>query len=351
MIRQYKIIVLSFVAVLLLATGGFVYGETASKATSTPQSYTRIFYYRDGKTALSSLAKNYRSIDVLAPQSYSFDGEGVLSGKVNPFVLSLAKIRDIKVMPLVTNKAFNQDHAHDFLDDSLMQRRAIDALVAEAKKFGFWGWQIDFEQMDASYRDKFSAFIKNLGDTFKKNNLVASVAVISQVSENPNDYPKNLWQKLIGVYDYSAIASSTDFISLMSYDDPNSQGPVAGYSWLNKTLEHTLSLVPPQKISLGIPLYYWVWNDTTGKLVDIGGYEGIIKAYKKHYITEHYSTAEQAPYLSWRGYGSDYKLWYENVASMKKKIELVKKNKLNGFSAWALGLEVPSIHSVFQNFK
>jgi spore germination protein YaaH len=341
-----KIKVIVFLLAFLLASGGFAAGETAAKPA--PQTYTRIFYYRDGKNARASLAQNYRSIDVLAPQAYSFDSAGALTGGVKSFVLELAKIRGIKVMPLVTNKAFNQSRAHDFLDDSAIQQKAIDALVAEAKKYGFWGWQIDFEQMDVSYRDKFSTFIKKFGEVLKNNNLTATVAVVAQLSENPNDYPKDLWQKLIGVYDYAAIASSTDFISLMSYDNPNSAGPVAGYSWLKKVLEHTLSLVPPEKISLGLPLYYWLWNDTKGKLVEIGGYEGILNAFKKHYLTTNYSTEEQAPYLSWRSYYNNYKLWYENAASVKKKLELVIKNKLHGFSAWALGLEVPTVHAVFQ---
>ena len=174
------------------------------------------------------------------------------------------------------------------------------------------------------------------------------MAVVAQTSENPSDYPNNLWQNLIGVYDYAALASSTDFISLMSYDDPNSDGPVAGYSWLKKTLDYTLRVVPSEKISLGLPLYYWLWNDTKGKLLEIGGYEGIMNAFKKHYVTTNYSTAESTPYLSWFAYSNNYKLWYENAASIKKKLELVTKNNLNGFSAWALGLEVPTVHSVFQ---
>jgi spore germination protein YaaH len=66
----------------------------------------------------------------------------------------------------------------------------------------------------------------------QKNNLKLSVAVIAQVSENPDDYPNNLWQRIIGVYDYSRLSFSSDFISIMSYDDPNSIGPVAGYAWL-----------------------------------------------------------------------------------------------------------------------
>ena len=145
---------LPLAAILFFGASGFAYSQTAAsttatsaKAKSVPQTYTRIFYYRDGPKALASLAKNYKSIDILAPQTYSLDGAGVLSGSVNPFMMSLAKVHDIKVMPLVTNKAFSQDHAHDFLDNPAAEDSAIQTLISEAKKFGFLGWQIDFEEI------------------------------------------------------------------------------------------------------------------------------------------------------------------------------------------------------------
>jgi len=350
---KYKkgIIVFLLAAILLPGQAGLAESVVGASDKQQPvtATYTRIFYYRDSKEALASFKKNYRSIDILAPQAYSITGDGVLSGQVKSNILEFAKSKGIRIMPLVTNKAFSKSHAHNFLDDSVIQKQTIDTLVTEAKKFGFSGWQIDFEQMDASYRDKFSAFIKNLGENFRNNDLTSSVAVVAQVSENPSDYPKNLWQNLIGVYDFVALGASTDFVTLMSYDDPNSKGPVAGYSWMKKVLEHAMSLIPAEKISLGLPMYYWLWNDTKGKLVGIGGYEGIMNAFKKHYVTANYSVEEQAPYLTWRSYYNDYKLWYENTASIKKKVELVTKNKLYGFSAWVLGLEVPAVHTVFQN--
>ena len=73
------------------------------------------------------------------------------------------------------------------------------------------------------------------------------MAVIAQISENPADYPKDLWRRIIGVSDYKRLAENSDFISLMSYDDPNSLGPVAGKIWLEKIISHSLTLIPKEK--------------------------------------------------------------------------------------------------------
>jgi spore germination protein YaaH len=277
------------------------------------------------------------------------DKEGKLIGKVKAELLDFAKFHKIKVMPLLTNGAFNATTSRIFLDDPTMQFVTINNLIKEAKDFGYVGWQIDFEQMDVTYRDKFSDFIQRAYALFKLNNLQLSVAVIAQVSENPDDYPKNLWQRIIGVYDYARLASSSDFISIMSYDDPNSAGPVTGYPWLEKVVNFSLTKIPPEKISLGLGLYYWQWRDLDGKRVGIGGNEGIDNVLEKYKVKFNYDQIEQAPYFHyWSRDGKGYTIWYENAKSVGKKITLIKENKLRGFSAWALGLESPSVHGVIK---
>lgn len=332
---------------LLFTPTYFLHALTADQISQkTTAGYTRIFYYQEGKNARASFKSSLNSIDIFAPQTYSFNSSGNLVGSIKSDLLKIAKNNGIKVMPLVTNGSFGQTSLGVILNHPENQDIYIALLVGEAKKYNYYGWQIDFEQMDLSYRDKFSAFVKKFGDTMKREGLASSVAVIAQVSENPDDYPKNLWQRIIGVYDYKSLAESTDFISLMSYDDPESKGPVARYSWLEKVVAHSLTLIPAEKLSLGIPLYYWKWDDTTGKLVSIGGYSGIKTTLATYKVTKDYSTEHQAPYIKYTKAKKKYTIWYENGKSIGKKLDLITENNLHGFSAWALGLESPDIHNV-----
>lgn len=310
--------------------------------------YERLFYFREGPNARQSFFAHPTSIDIFAPQNYMVDRDGFLSGSIKPDLLEFSQKNKIKVMPLLTNGAFNATTSRVFLDDTDKQDILINNLVSVAKDFGYYGWQIDFEQMDLSYRDEFSAFVERAYKVFQKNNLKLSVAVIAQISENPTDYPKNLWERIIGVYDYSRLASSTDFISLMSYDDPNSEGPIAGYAWLNRVIDFSLSKMPPDKISLGLGLYYWQWRHIDGKRVGIGGNSGIQNVLNKYKVDYYYSTEEQAPYFHYWKDGKGYTIWYENTRSVSKKIDLIKNNNLRGFSAWALGLELSNIHTAIK---
>jgi len=322
------------------------YSLNAQVSDSIPPPYQRLFYYREGKLARQAFFANPRSIDIFAPQTFEIDKTGALVGKLDPTLIAFAKKNNIKVMPLVTNKAFSKAAYEIILYNQAIQDAAIDTLIARAKKDGYWGWQIDFEQMDSSNREEFSAFIANAGKKMKENGLAFSVAVMAHISETPEDYPKNIWQRILGVYDYAALASSTDFVSVMSYDDPFSKGPVAGFEWLNKVLAYSLKHIPEEKISLGIPLYYWLWNDSSGKLVGIGGNEGIQNVFQKHKVNVIYNTDEHAMVLNFWKNAKKYALWYENSQTVPKKLELITKNGLHGFSAWALGLEHPSVHRV-----
>lgn len=337
-------------AAILLAPISFAGALTADQISQrTSASYVRLYYYQEGPNARKSFKENVNSIDVFAPQTYSFNSTGKLVGSVAPDLLKIAKDNQIKVMPLVTNGAFSQASFKLILDNPKKQDAYIALLVKEAKKHGYWGWQLDFEQMDLSYRDKFSAFVKKFGKAMKREGLVSSVAVIAQISEKPEDYPKNLWKRIIGVYDYKSLGESTDFISLMSYDDPESKGPVARYSWMERVITHSLTLVPSEKLSLGIPFYYWKWDDKTGKLVGIGGYNGIKTTLATYKVTKGYSTEEQVPFIKYKKGTDRYTIWYEDGRSIGKKIDLITKYDLHGFSAWALGLENPDVHKMIAN--
>ena len=334
-----------FFAVIAAAVLLGVFAQPPAFAkTAAPFRYTRVFYFTDSRAARQSLYAYWSYVDVFAPQSYALDNDGTLSGSVDPTVLGFAHRVGLKVMPLVTNGSFSMSSAHAFLDDVPSQDRAIASLIAQARTNGFWGWQLDFEQMDVSYRDRYSAFVQRFSNQLHAAGLKASVAVVAQISENPEDYTNNLWQKLIGVYDYRSLGQHSDFVSIMSYDDPESTGPVTRYSWLADVLQYSLTKIPKEKISLGIGLYYWQWNDTSGKRIGIGGYQGMRTAEKRHYVTWGYATALQAAFMRWYAYGNTYTLWYENSRSVAMKISLIKKYRLNGFSAWALGLEAPSVY-------
>jgi len=331
-------------AVCSLSLSALPYSALA--ATSTATHYQRLFYYRDGPLAKASFLAHASSIDVFAPQVYSLLADGTLSGNLDPDLLAFAKKNKIKVMPLVTNGNFSPAQYQALFASTAKEDTAISALVYQAKTYGYWGWQVDFEQMQAEDKDAFSAFIARAAAAFHQNGLVLSVAIVSKVSDTPSDYKGMLWENLIGAYDYDALGKSADFVSLMSYDDPESSGPIAPMPWLKRVLAYTLAHVPASKVSLGIPVYYWQWNDMTKKLVQIGGNEGLQNVFKNHPTVQPvYDSASAEEYVIYASGGQVYTIWYESSQSVAARVALVKADKLYGVSIWTLGLELSSIYT------
>jgi spore germination protein YaaH len=342
-----KIILTRFTAcALFLGSLGSAALPLTANAAASAAHYQRLFYYRDGPLAKKSFFAHAKSIDVFAPQVYSLLADGTLSGTLAPDLLAFAKKNKIKVMPLVTNGNFSPAAFKALLKDPAKEDTAINALVYQAKTYGYWGWQVDFEQMKAEDKDAFSAFIARAANALHGNGLVLSVAVVGKVSDTPSDYKGQLWDNLIGAYDYDALGKTADFISLMSYDDPESSGPIAPMPWVKRVLTYTLAHIPANKVSLGIALYYWKWSNTTHKLLEIGGNEGIQNVFKNHPLVEPaYDSVSEAPYLMYATGGNVYTLWYENSRSIASKVALVKQYKLYGVSAWTLGLELSSVYA------
>jgi spore germination protein len=321
-------------------------------AAAAEPGYARVFYYRDGPKALASLKKNYRSIDILAPQSYAIDGQGNLTGEAPKAAIRLAKAKGIAVVPLVTNGAFDAASVEAFLQSDEARAAAIGAMRAEAKKRAYAGWQIDFEQIDASLKDEFTEFVAEAERALEEDGRSLSVAVVAKISDDPADYPNNLWQKLIGVYDYEALGEAADFVSVMSYDEPYKTGPVSPYPWLEEVLAYTLGKVPAEKVSLGVPLYYWEREDKPqGRIMEIGGAAGVAEAKKARGAKTGYDEKMETAVVRYRtALGDARAVWHESRRSIQAKLDLIAEEDLHGFSAWALGLELPETHRAFQGW-
>ena len=171
---------------VLIGSAQSVYAVSTAKVKPKPKpyQYVRVFYYQGGKAAKKSFFGHPKSVDVFAPQSYTLNADGLLDGSVGSDLLAFARKNNIKVMPLITNKGFSESGAHSLLDDPARQNAAIVALIAEAKDRQYWGWQFDFEQMDVSYRDKYSVFIKRAGKQMADHNLAMSVAVVADFAKS-----------------------------------------------------------------------------------------------------------------------------------------------------------------------
>lgn len=295
------------------------------------------------KEGIAVLKKNADKIDILAPQFYTVSAKLVLIGKLDTQLKNVISQKKIKVMPLITNAGFRQDVIHDLLVSPLAQDAVIKAMVDVGRKNKYIGWQFDFENISYLDKDLYSVFVEKSAEALHKNNLILSVAAVSRsVDYEDTDAFKN-WG---GVFDYARIAKVVDFVSLMTYDDPDSVGPVASLPFINKVLSYVKDKIPAEKLSLGIPLYYWGWStDPYKKVTASGTYNRLLGIMSNFRHNLGFDSALGASWLTYFWQNDQYKIWYQDKKSFANKLDIIKQNNLRGFSAWVLGVEDPGIWS------
>ncbi|MCX6722420.1 MAG: glycosyl hydrolase family 18 protein [Candidatus Staskawiczbacteria bacterium] len=293
---------------------------------------------------IKSLKANASKIDILAPQFYGVSEKLYFVGGLDAQLKKAISQSKVKVMPLVANAGFKQDVMHRLLLSAKAQDEIIKGLVSIAKKDSYIGWQFDFENISYLDKDLYSAFVEKTAESLHKNNLILSVAVVPRSVDYENTDTFKNWS---GVFDYARIAKAVDFISLMTYDDPNSTGPVASLPFVNSVLAYVKDKIPADKLSLGIPLYYWGWSvDSAKKINSSGTYERLSRLMSNFQHNSGFDASLSAPWMSYFFNNKQYKIWYQNKQSFQDRMDIINQNNFKGFSAWVLGVEDPGIWTV-----
>lgn len=301
-----------------------------------------LFYYFENQNGLSSFKKNYKKIDVIAPQLYIVNDDLKLEKPASKDKLLSAakKKKNVDIVPLVANKGFSRTITLDLLRHPDKQDALIKELVKEGKKKKYKGWQYDFENIFYTDRQLYVDFVAKTYVEMKKNKLEFSVAVVPrQIPFDPNSSNQD-WSS---AYDYKKLAENSDFLSLMTYDDAKAGGPVSSMSFVNGVLDFMINTekISPDKLSLGIPFYCWKWQVGASQKTKSTTYDNALDAYKNAVGVKSngYDEKHGAEYFTFYENNINYTIWCDNDKSIEKKLSIVDDRGLKGYSVWALGQE------------
>lgn len=322
-------------------------------AFATAQKVERLFYVIDNEKCFESFKANISSIDIVGPQAYKFDANGILWGSVDKRILDLASQYHVKVMPLLVNAGFDQPAFHTLLTDSSARMRAIAGMIRVCRENQYYGLQFDFENIHIRDRNLYTDFYRQAAKALHAAGFAISIAVVPRVSENPGptDYHKWIYEYWRGAYDYKALGEIGDFISLMTYDQHTHRttpGPVAGLRWMEAVIRFVLPAVPASKISLGIPFYSYRWQPSYqnnqphvwGRSLDYQEARGLADRFGGQW---QWDSQDEVSFTYYPNEYINEFLFLEDARSFAAKYELVKKYGFRGISVWRLGHEDPEV--------
>jgi spore germination protein YaaH len=324
-----------------------------------------LFYYVDQEASFESFNKNIDKISILAPANYSVDEDGVVWGSVDPRVLKLAMQHNVAVMPLVHNPGFNQEMLHRLLENEEARQRAITSMVGECRLYGYLGIQFDFENLNINDKDAFTWFYKETAEALHKEGFKLSVAVVHrpQSYPGPTKYFKWLHKNWRAGYDLKALAEIGDFISVMTYSQHTRRtppGPNAGIPWVIRNIEYFLTHVPPDKLSLGIPVTSQHWHtiqDNEKYVVNARSWSTGLSHSEAMALADRFNAKvkwlddQKVAFTFFENGGLFEYIFFEDGRSFKNKLDLAKKYKLRGFSVWVIGSEDPQIWENLDNAR
>ncbi len=310
-----------------------------------------LWYSTPSEQSTQAFLVHASRISIVSPQVFGFDTVGGIHGSLDARVVTTARARGVKLVPLVMNPGFDQALMHRVLTVSSARTNAIHSLAELCRDQHLDGIQFDIENVHVSDRDAFTSFVRESVDSVHHAGCTLSAAVVPRTSDDPGptSYHRWIYDNWRGVYDYKALADTLDFMSYMTYAQHTGgspAGPVGGFPWIKACLDFVLSLgVPPQKISLGIPSYSdywyptWEWRNgprMSGSDISFSKGESLLV---QHGQKARWDDTQKAPFAMWENAGVFEHLWLEDARAFAAKRKLVSDYHLRGYSVWVLGLE------------
>ncbi|MFG3611704.1 glycosyl hydrolase family 18 protein [Rummeliibacillus stabekisii] len=280
---------------------------------------------------------------VLADGSLSeLNDQGIVNMSRDNFVAPIAVVTNL------TSTGFDPNLTVTILSNATVRQRLITNIYNLLRNKNYSGVNIDFEQIPASQRDNFTAFLRELRTRIQPGGFSLSVALPFKTEEN--DPP---WRR---GYDYRGIGAAVDFVFLMAYDwhelgsDP---GPVAPIQEVRKTVNYAIQTIGARKILLGVPRYGYDWTVANGQVVSAKAVSvaEAIKTAMRHNVPISYSREYQQPFFTyWDATGAEHRVWFEDARALAQKLQMIVDKRLRGIGSWHLGLPFTQSAVLFNEF-
>lgn len=294
------------------------------------------------------------NLTYLSPFSYSVGEDGSLSELQDELLLQAAQSMNVSPLLAITNTVsgnFNSDRAALILRNSDVQETLLTNILNRIKEKGYNGLNIDFEYVYPEDRENYNAFLRRAVAKLRPEGYSVSTALAPKVKADQVGL-------LYEAHDYKAHGEIVDFVVLMTYEWGWSGGrpwAIAPISEVRKVLDFAVTVIPREKILMGIPLYGRDWRipwvqGTSARTVNP---KGAVSLAAQYGVSIQYDTTYQSPFFRYTDEnGQEHEVWFEDARSMQAKYDTVKQYGLRGVSYWTLGPPFPQNWPILQkNFR
>ncbi|NLP46458.1 MAG: LysM peptidoglycan-binding domain-containing protein [Epulopiscium sp.] len=277
--------------------------------------------------------------------SYQINPDGTLSPPriEQPLINAAYRHRTAPLMVLTnfSEGQFSPELSTRILTDEALQDKILDEAIKIMEQKGYLGLDFDFEYVGAANRERYNQFLRKAAARLREKGYFISTALAPKTSA---DQVGTLYEG----HDYQAHGAIVDFIFFMTYEWGWSGGPPMAVSPLpqvRKVLEYAISVVPRNKIMMGMPLYGYDWTlpyVPGGRFARAISPQQAIELALRYNARIEYDFVSQAPYFRYYDeQGRQHEVWFQDARSVQAAFDLVKELGIRGVFYWALGYDFP----------
>jgi len=215
------------------------------------------YYVPYDSTSWESLVAQAASIDDVAAQWVTVDACGQLGSRDDHTLIQFAHAHGLRVLPSLLTSSATLNHR--LLTDDAVSAQAVEQILGYVDAEGYDGFDLDLENVRPEDRAAYVTFAAKLGTALHERGKVLAMAVPAKFSDAASPW----W----GGYDYAGLGEQADLVTIMAYEYRGSwsgPGSVAPIGWVDSVMAFAASQIPPEKLLLGLAVYGFDWNTTSG---------------------------------------------------------------------------------------
>jgi spore germination protein YaaH len=276
-------------------------------------------------------------INVVSPTWFELENkEGNIQNLGSLDYVKWAHAKGFQVWGLFSN-AFDSDLTHMAFKDYETRQRMIRQLLHYSQMYRLNGINLDIENVNVEDGPLVTQFVREATPLLHEAGLTVSMD-ITFISTSGN------WSVF---YERDKLSKLVDYLMVMAYDEHWGSSPVAGsvasIPWVENNIEKLLSVVPNDKLILGVPLYTRLWKEQVGTDGQIEVTSQALSMSKiKEWLTENKLKPSYDPETG-QNYAefyvkeekATYKVWLEDELSLRKRANIMTKYELAGVASWS----------------
>ena len=293
-----------------------------------------------------SFEANADILDEVSPFWYSPDTRGDLvysSDARDQALVELAHGKNVLVIPTIHNILCGDcpDPVPAMLRSPERRSQHVRNILEEVLTHNYDGIDIDYESIDSSLRDEFSAFIVELAQALHSQGKQLTIAVHAKTSDDGG----------LGAFqDWVVLGQAVDRLRIMTYDyhwrGSSRPGPVAPIYWVRDVAKYAKTVVDPAKVVIGVPFYGYNWP-TNGGIAIAQTWDVINELRQTFHLDVNLKESDENGLVqeNWMDYSTRQEgrreVWFATSRSLEAKLGLVQDLDLAGIAIWRLGGEDP----------